>query len=48
MKDEVETRQCNDCGEEFIDSGEFICPFCTSKNVRIVEDEKPTGDSEHG
>lgn len=33
-----ESRRCNNCGEEWKDTGDDICPFCGSNNTEIVDD----------
>lgn len=44
-KEEMETRRCNVCGEEWPDTGWEGCPFCQSKNTEIVAE---TEDDDEG
>jgi len=37
--DNRESRKCNECGEWWIDTGDFICPFCGSNETEIIEEE---------
>ncbi len=36
---EPEKRRCNECGEEWLDTGAYECPFCGSDDTFIVEEE---------
>ena len=38
---EPEKRRCNECGEEWPDSGDYECPHCGSQDTFIVEEEEP-------
>ena len=44
-KEEMETRRCNVCGEEWPDTGYPFCPFCQSGNTEIVAE---TEDDDEG
>ena len=35
-----ETRKCNVCGEEWVDTGDFECPFCGSSDTFIDDEEE--------
>lgn len=35
---QIEERQCNNCGETWVDSGDLTCPFCGSEDTQIIED----------
>ena len=39
-QDEAEHRRCNDCGEEWTDTGDPACPFCGSDRTEIIEEEE--------
>jgi len=36
---ESEVRKCNACGEEWTDTGDEMCPFCSSGDTEIVNDD---------
>lgn len=36
----METRHCNDCGEEWTDTGDETCPECGSNDTEIVDDQE--------
>ena len=33
------TWQCNECGEEWVDNGDPVCPFCGSEDITEAECE---------
>jgi RNA polymerase subunit RPABC4/transcription elongation factor Spt4 len=35
----METRVCNNCDEEWVDTGDEVCPFCGSENTEILPEE---------
>ena len=44
VKMEPEEKSCNECGEQWIDTGDDQCPFCGSSNIEPVDDEEDTND----
>lgn len=36
----METRICNNCGEEWADTGDEHCPHCGSENTEIISDDQ--------
>lgn len=42
MTDKQEMRQCNDCGETWIDTGDQDCPFCGSLATDVITDDAET------
>lgn len=34
---ETEKRKCNNCGEEWTDTGDEGCPFCGDENTYIID-----------
>ena len=42
----IEIRICNDCGEEWPDTGDEQCPFCGSwdTDIKDEDDEENTGE----
>ena len=44
VKMESEEKSCNECREQWIDTGDDQCPFCGSSNIEPVDDEEDTND----
>ena len=41
-----EIRRCNECGEEWPDTGDYECPFCGSDDTYIIEEEEEEEEEE--
>ena len=48
MTEEKEMRQCNNCGEMWVCTGDDTCRFCGSEDTQPVEDEEEDVDAERG
>ena len=42
----METRRCEDCGEEWRDTGDYECPFCESSNTVVIADDDEDDEDE--
>jgi RNA polymerase subunit RPABC4/transcription elongation factor Spt4 len=44
--DDLQRRQCNVCGEYWIDCGNTVCPFCHSENTEPMISDIDADESE--
>lgn len=42
--DDLERRQCNVCGEYWLDTGAAYCPFCHSEDTQPMTDDEVEAD----